>query len=315
MKAAAIDRFGPPEVLTPRSVPVPRVGPDEVLIALHAAGVGIWDAKLRGGTYASGRERFPLVPGTDGAGVIAQRGARVRAFDMDQAVWAYEYANPKGGFYAEFVAVKAESVGPVPRELSLLEAGASCVTGLTAHQGIDTHLALQAGETVLVFGASGAVGTLAVQFAKCHRARVIGTATGAEAQGVVRELGADGVVDARRDDAPARLRELAPDGLDAVLALGGGDGLERCLELVRKGGRVAYPNGVEPEPRPRPGIEVMAYDAIAARSEFAALERAIQEARLRVVIAATYPLDQAAQAHAELERGHTIGRIVLRIRE
>lgn len=315
MKAAAIDRFGPPEVLTPRAVPVPRVGPDEVLIALHAAGVGIWDAKLRDGSYASGRERFPLVPGTDGAGVIAELGARVRTFDIDQAVWAYEYSNPKGGFYAEFVAVKAESVGPVPRELSLLEAGASCVTGLTAHQGIDTHLAVQKDETVLVFGASGAVGTLAVQFAKRHRARVIGTATGEDAQRVVRDLGADGVVDARRDDAPAHLRELAPDGLDAVLALGGGEELERCLKLVRKGGRVAYPNGIEPEPRPRSGTEVIAYDAIAGRSEFATLERAIQEAGLRVVIAAIYPLDQAAQAHAELERGHTIGRIVLGIRE
>lgn len=100
MKTAAIDRFGPPEVLTPHVLPVPKVGPQEVLIALHAAGVGIWDAKVRDGTSATGRERFPLVLGTDGAGVIVARGARVRHFQVGDRVWAYEYSNPKGRIVA-----------------------------------------------------------------------------------------------------------------------------------------------------------------------------------------------------------------------
>ena len=315
MKAAAIDRFGPPEVLRPHTVPVPKPGPHEVLIALHAAGVGIWDAKLRDGSYATGRERFPLVLGTDGAGVIAERGARVRRLDVGDEVWAYEYANPKGGFYAEYVAVNADAAAPLPRRLSLLEAGASCVTGLTAQQGIDNHLEVREAETVLIVGASGAVGTLAVQFAHRHGARVIGTATGAEASRVVRELGADEVVDARRDDAVDRLRALAPTGLDAALALAGGDAVERCLDLVREGGRVAYPNGVEPEPRRRPRVKVIAYDGVAGRDEFAALEQAADQADLRVIIAGVYPLDQAAAAHARVERGGVIGRVVLQIRD
>jgi NADPH:quinone reductase len=315
MKAAAVDRFGPPEVLTLHTLPIPQPGPGEVLIALHGAGVGVWDAELRAGKHATGKERFPLVLGTDGAGIVAARGTRVRRFDVDDRVWAYEFANPKGGFYAEFVAVKAEHVGPAPQSLTLLEAGASAVTGLTALQGIDDHLEVREGETVLIFGATGAVGTLAVQFAKLRGARVIGTATGRDAVHAVTELGADGTIDGHSKEAVEQLRALAPKGLDAVLALSGGETLEQCLDLVRPGSRVAYPNGVEPEPRRRQKIRMAAYDAVAGPREFAELERAVEESKLHVVIAGVYPLERAAEAHDRVERGHVIGRLAIRIRE
>jgi NADPH:quinone reductase len=315
MKAAAIDRFGPPDVLTLHTFPIPQPGPSEVLIALHGAGVGVWDAEMRAGNYATGKERFPLVLGTDGAGFVAARGARVRRFDVDDRVWAYEFGNPKGGFYAEFVAVKAEHVAPAPQSLSLLEAAASAVTGLTALQGIDDHLAVREEETVLVFGATGAVGTLAVQFAKLRGARVIGTATGRDAVHMVTDLGADGTIDGRSNQAAEQLRALAPQGVDAVLALAGGDNLERCLDLVRPGGRVAYPDGVEPEPKQRAKVRSIAYDAIAGPREFAKLDEAVEESELRVVIGGVYPLERAAEAHERVERGHVIGRLALRIRE
>lgn len=315
MKAAAIDRFGPPSVLKLHTVPVPEIGPSEVLIAVHAAGVGVWDADIRAGTWATGRERFPLVLGTDGAGIVAAKGGRVRRFQVGDRVWAYEFANRKGGFYAEYVAVSAEHVGEVPRRLDLIEAGAAAVTGLTALQGVDDHLRLRSGETVLVFGASGAVGTLAVQFAKRRRAHVLGVVRGRDAARLVRELGADAAVDARRGDPVEQLMPLAPDGLDAVLALAGGDLLERCLDLVRAGGRVVYPDGVEPPPRRRKGLTVLAYDAVAGPRELARLNRAVEESRLRVPIAAAYPLARAAQAHARVEKGHVLGRVVLRIRD
>ncbi len=314
MKAAAIDRFGPPSVLTIHTLPVPEPGPREVLIALHAAGVGVWDAKTRDGKWASGRERFPLVLGTDGAGFVVGKGARVRRFSIGDRVYAYEFANPKGGFYAEYVAVDAEHVGRVPESLDMLEAGAVTVTGLTALQGIDSQLRVRRGETVLIFGASGAVGTLSVQFAKRRRAHVLATASGGPAAKLVLGLGAMAVIDARSGDAIERLRMLAPDGLDAVLAFAGGEVLERCLDLVRPGGRVAYPNGVEPEPRRRHQIRRLPYDGVANPREFARLERAVAEARLRVVIAGGYPLAQAAKAHARIEEGQVLGRIVLRIR-
>ncbi len=314
MKAAAIDRFGPPKVLTLHNLSVPKPGPHDLLIALHAAGVGVWDAKLRDGSWwPGGRPKFPLVLGTDGAGIVVARGARVRRFSIGDRAWATSTSR-KGGCYAECVAVNARHVGHVPRRLDLLHAAAAAATGLTALQGVDDLLRVRPRETLLIFGASGAVGTLAIQFAKRRRARVLATVRGRRAAALVRRLGADAVIDIRDRNASERLRELAPDGIDAALALAGGDALERCLTLVRAGGRVAYPNGVEPEPRRRSKVHLLVYDAVAGPREFARLERAVAEARLRVPIAAAYPLAQAAKAHARLERGHVLGRIVLRIR-
>jgi NADPH:quinone reductase-like Zn-dependent oxidoreductase len=316
MRAAAIDRFGPPEVLTLHTLPVPEPGPNEVLIEVHGAGVGIWDADIRKGSFADGSERFPLVLGTDGAGLIVASGSDVHRLrrEEDEKVWAYEFSNPKGGFYAEYVAVDSDHVGHAPTGLTLLEAGASAVTGLTAEQGIDVHIALASRETILIFGATGAVGTLAVQFAKRKGARVIGTASSVEGERVVRALGAAHVFDARAPNAPDRLKSSAPEGLNAILALAGGTALERCADQLVEGGRLAYPNGVSPEPRKRANVRVIAYDAEVGPKEFERLNRAVADAHLKVVIAKKYKLEEAAQAHERLEQGHVIGRIVLQIR-
>jgi NADPH:quinone reductase-like Zn-dependent oxidoreductase len=161
------------------------------------------------------------------------------------------------------------------------------VTGLTALQGVDGALKVRKGETVLIFGASGAVGTLAVQFAKRHGARVLATASGRPASALVRRLGADAIVDARSRDVADRLRRLAPDGIDAVLALAGGDELERCLDFLRDGGRIAYPNGIDPEPKLRRKFRIRGYDAVAGPREFAHMARAIARAKFTVPIAAS----------------------------
>lgn len=315
MQAAGIQRFGPPSVLQLVTLQAPVVGPHEVLIALHAAGVGVWDASVRDGSWRPiPHPKFPLILGTDGAGIVVFKGARVRRFRVGDRVWGYHYANPKGGFYAEYIAVAATHLGIVPKHLDLLQAGAAATTGLTALQGIDDALHLRAGDTALIYGSSGAVGTLAVQFAKRRAARVIATASGRRAAALVRELGADEVFDARGRTALAELRKLAPDGIDAALVLASGESLEACLSLIRRRGRIAYPNGVEPEPKRRQGIRLVAYDAVAGPKEFARLDRAATEARLRVPIPATYPLARAAEAHARLERGHIVGRIAFRIR-
>lgn len=315
MKAAAIDRFGPSSVLTLHELPVPEPGPGEVLVALSSAGVGVWDADIRKGWWPQGRPKFPLVLGTDGAGLVAGRGPGVRRFREGDRVWAYEFINPKGGFYAEYVAVSAEHVSFVPKRLNLLQAGASAVTGLTALQGVDVHLRVRPGETVLVFGASGAVGSLAVQFAKRLDARVVGTARGPKAKRFVQKLGADEVIDPASPDSLEQLREFAPDGIDAVLALGGGEKLQKLLALVRPGGRVAYPNGVEPEPKSPRNLRLVSYDAEAGPREFARLAKGVEEARLQIPIAAVYPLQEAAQAHQRLEQGQVLGRIALQIRK
>ncbi len=168
--------------------------------------------------------------------------------------------------------------------------------------------------TVLVFGATGAVGSLALQFARLRKARVIGTASGREAADLVPRLGADGVIDARSEEAVEQLRRLAPEGIDAVLAFAGGEGLERCLDLLRKGGRLAYPNGVEPVPRRRRTFQVISYNGEASAQNFDRLRRAAEACRLQVPLAAAYPLTQAAKAHERIEKGQVLGRVVLRIR-
>ena len=243
MKAAAADRFGPPSVLKLRDLPVPKPGPGEVLIRLVTAGVGSWDASIREGSWRRpGRPRFPLVPGTDGAGVIVAKGSRVSRFRVGDRVYAYEFGNPQGGFYAEFAVAAARHVGRIPKALDMHAAGAATTTGLTALQGVEA-LRLRPRETVLIFGASGAVGTMAVQFAAQRGARVLATASGKPAIRLVRTLGARKVVDARAEDAIAELRTAAPSGLDAIFALAGGTELERCMNLLRPRGRVVYPNG------------------------------------------------------------------------
>jgi len=124
MRAAAVDRFGPPSALRLHILPVPKPRPHQVLIALDAAGVGIWDVWIREGAWRpGGRSKFPVVPGTDGAGVVAAKGRRVRRFDIGDRVYAYEY-----GFYAEYVAVDAEDVDRVPKLLDPLHAGAAVTT-------------------------------------------------------------------------------------------------------------------------------------------------------------------------------------------
>ncbi|MGZ4832084.1 MAG: NADP-dependent oxidoreductase [Terriglobales bacterium] len=312
MRAAAIDRFGGPEVLTMHELPVPMPGANEVLIEVDTAGVGSWDADIRAGWYPEGRPQFPLVLGTDGAGTVAAVGARIRRLKVGDRVYSYSWLNPKGGFYAEYVAVVGENVAHTPEGLDLEHACAMATTGLTALQGIDDALKVKKGESVIIHGASGGVGTLALQFARLRGARVLATASGKDGVALARRLGADAAVDGRDDDITGAAREFAPDGIDAVLATAGGEALEKCVDAVRSGGRLAYPNGVEPEPKKRRGIRTIPYDAVAGLREFERLNRASEQAKLQVPIAASYPLEDAGGAHRRLEAGHVLGKIVLR---
>jgi NADPH:quinone reductase len=304
MRAAAIDRFGGPEVLTIHNLPIPKISAQEVLIKIDTAGVGQWDARTRDGTWAESKD-FPLILGVDGSGVVVETGAQVRRLKKGDRVYAYSYGSPKGGFYAEYVAVSASKAALLPKSLDLLHAGGLPTIGLTALQGVDDALQIQPGETVIVHGASGNVGMIALQFAKLRGARVLATATGSDGIDLVRRLGADEAIDGKRGK--------IPDGIDAVLAFVGGKDLTRCLDALRKGGRVAYPNGVEPEPRKRKGIKMKAYDAITGVREFERLGRAVEEAKLEVPIAATFKLEDAANAHRFIEKGHVIGKVVIRM--
>jgi NADPH:quinone reductase-like Zn-dependent oxidoreductase len=306
IRAVTIDRRGRVAV---RDVPEPPLGRREVRIAVDTSGVGSWDAEMR----PEGRDRF-IVPGTDGAGVVRERGPAVRRFRVGDRVYSYSYQNPKGGFHAESVAVVENKVAPAPRGLDFRRAGAIATTGLTALQGVDA-LKLKRGESVIVHGASGGVGTLALQFAKWRGARVLATASGRDGLALVRRLGADAAVDGKHGNLTAAARRFAPDGVDAVLAFVGGRSLAACLDaLKRRGGRLAYPNGVEPVPRKRKGVKLIAYDGVPGRREFQRLNRAVEGSKLKVPIAKEYPLARATAAYEHAARGHVAGKVVLKIR-
>ena len=315
MRAMAIDRFGGPEVLTMHALPVPVLAPNEILIAVHAAEVGGWDADVRDGWSPDGKKpHFPLVLGAAGSGTVEAVGSRVRRFQIGEPVYSYVWNSPKGGFYAEYVVAAAEDTAPVPKPLDLMHAGAVPVAGLTALLGIDDALKVKKDERVIIYGASGGLGVFALQFAKLRGARVLATASGPDGVSLARKLGADAAVDGRHGDIVGVAHEFAPDGVDAILALAGGETLERCIDTLRKGGRLAYPNGIEPEPKHRPGIKMKSYDGTPGRKEFEHLGRAVEAARLQVPIAAEFALADAARAHERLAQGHVLGKIVLVVR-
>lgn len=315
MRAAVVERFGGPEVLKLRTVPVPKIGANEVLIAVHAAGVAGWDADMREGWSPTGRKRLPLILGTDGSGTVAAIGSRVRRFKAGQRVMGFVWwASRMNGFYSEYVAVDAGNVAPLPKRLDFTQAGILPASGFTALEGVEDALRLKRGQSVIIHGASGGVGTLAVQFAKLRGARVFASASGNDGVALTRRLGADAAADGRKTDLAGALRAFAPQGVDAVLALVGGKGLTPCIAALRRGGVLAYPNGVEPAPRKRAGVKLVAYDGDSGARNFERLIRAAESAKkFKVPIAAEFPLAQAARAHRRLA-GHLVGKIILRIR-
>jgi NADPH:quinone reductase-like Zn-dependent oxidoreductase len=309
MRAAAIDRGGDAETLSIHQLPVPKPAAGEVLIAVETAGVGVWQAKYR--PRESQDVKFPVILGSDGAGTIAAVGPGVHGFKVGDHVYGTNAA-----FYAEYVPVRAEHVAHIPKGINPTEAGILAISGLSALQGLDDVLNLKPGEKLIIHGAAGGVGTLAVQFAKLRGVKVLATVSDEAGAALVTRLGADVVVNGRKDDITAAARRFAPDGVDAVLGLAGGDALEHCIDALRQDnrGRVAYLYGMEPIPHPRYGIRMTLYSYIAGPAEFERLDKAVEAAKLQIPIAAEYPLADAAQAHKRLAAGHLLGKIVIHVR-
>jgi NADPH2:quinone reductase len=305
MHAAAFDKGGGPEVLSLHELPVPTPGATEVLMAVHGAGVAVWEADMR--QHASSRAPFPLVLGSDGAGRIVAVGSEVKGFKVGDEVYGTGI-----GFYADYVKVRADRIAHIPKGLDLTQASILAISGLSALQGIDDVLQLKAGQTLIIHGAAGGVGTVAIQLAKLRGAKVLATASTEEGLALARQLGADAVVNGRSGDIAAAAKQFAPQGVDAVLGLAGGDALEHCIDALRPGaGRVAYMYGLEPIPRPRGNMRMILYSFIGNTNELERLNQAVEAAKLRVPVAAEYSLADAAAAHQRLEAGHLLGKIVL----
>jgi NADPH:quinone reductase-like Zn-dependent oxidoreductase len=313
MRAAAIDRFGGIENLHIELLPIPEIASDEVLIRVETAGVGVWDAYEREGGFAEAfgtSPRFPYVLGSEGAGTIAAVGSQVQGLREGDRVYGMCFATSKG-FYAEYAVAKAEHVSQIPRTLSTEQAGVMLVDAVTALRGLDL-LNLNPGTSVLVLGASGGVGHLAVQLAKRMGARVLAVASGVDGVQLARTLGADQAVDGHEADIAKAAREFAPGGLDAALITAGGEAAIKAAGAVRDGGRIAYPHGVEPEPKVRPGVTAQSYDGDPDPKVLQRLNRLIEAGPFEVHVAQTFKLDHAADAQRALDQHH-LGKLALRL--
>ncbi|MBV8638818.1 MAG: NADP-dependent oxidoreductase [Candidatus Eremiobacteraeota bacterium] len=301
MLAVVLDGAGPPEALDIRTVPLPAVPSDHVLIALDYASVGSWDAKLRSGDW--GDVKPGTVPGVDGSGRIAAVGDGVEGFNAGDRVYSYSYGNDRGGFYAEYVSVPANLVAHVPAQIDQAVAGAMPCAGLTAHSGLRA-LEVEREESLLVFGASGGVGSMAVWLAaRAIGASVTGTAK-PDAFDYLLKLGAAYAVEPQDSQ--------FKHGFDAALFTTNGDTSNRWGAHLHRGAALAYPNGVEPEPQV-PNHEAIAFDGEMSRAALDEFNKAIgtQTIPLNVDV---YPFDRVVDAHRRIEAGHVIGKIVLQIR-
>jgi len=312
MKAIAIDRFGGPEQMTVHDLPDPEVGPDSVLIAARAAGVNPVDFKIRAGNLEGAfPHHFPLILGWDVAGVVEAVGPAVGGFAVGDEVYAYARKTEIAqGTYAERIAVPDVFVAHKPPELSWVEAAAMPLAGLTARQALVDRMEVGPGQTVLVTAAAGGVGHLAVQLARSLGAEVIGTASAAN-HDYVRSLGAAAVIDYAGGDVAAAVREHCPDGVDAAFDLYGGETLDAARAAVRPGGQVTS----IADPDPGQGADLHGH-YVFVRPDALGLEDLAWRAdagELRPEIAATFPLERAAEAHERLEEGHVRGKLVLEI--
>lgn len=312
MRAVALDQFGGIEQLRLQMLPVPEAGPGEVLIRMEAAGVGVWDPFEREGGFARmfGVEpKFPYVLGSDGAGTVEAVGRGVTRFKVGDRVYAFTLMNPKGGFYAEYVVVKAEQTSLIPGKLPTEQAGALPVDAMTALRGLDDTLHLKQGESLMIFGAGGGIGHMALQLAKRMGARVLAVASGDDGVALAKRLGADATMNGRKDDVAAG--KFAPGGVDAALLTAGGDVADKAMGAMRDGGRVAYPNGVEPVPKSPPGVIAESYDGMPDPEAIEKLNRLIEAGPFEVHVAQSFPLERAADAHRALET-HYLGKLALR---
>lgn len=311
MRAVAEDWFGGPIALM--DLPIPEIEADEVLIGVRAAGVNPFDWKVADGALRGEiKHRFPLILGFDAAGVVERVGADVTGLSEGDEVYGYVSKPVIGeGTYAEYVSSPASIVAKKPRSVDFARAAALPMPGLTAMDLVDA-VDLKEGETVLIVGATGGVGSYAVQLATRRGARVIATAR-QKNEAFARELGATETVDHTREDLVQSVRAVHPDGIEAIIDVASErDALDRLAGVVKEGGRLAssvYTADVES--LAERGIQAK---NVGMRPDVRRLERLagmVDAGELSVRLERTFPLQSAPEALEESRTGHVRGKIVL----
>jgi NADPH:quinone reductase len=318
MKAIRVKEFGGMEVLRLEEVPMPQPEPGEVVVRMHAAGVNPVETYIRAGTYARLPE-LPYTPGNDGAGVVEQVGSDVTEFNAGDHVYT---SGSISGTYAEFALCKKEQVHPLPANVSFAQGAAMGTPYATAYRGLLQRADAKPGETVLVHGASGGVGTAAVQLARARGLRVFGTAGSDDGISLTRQQGAHEVFDHRAPDHFEQImKATGGHGVDVIVEMLANVNLGKDLTILAKGGRVVIIGSrgrVEIDPR-----DTMQHDAdirgmvlpntppAELASIHAALVAGLENGTLHPVIGKEFPLADAAQAHRAVMESGALGKIVL----
>ena len=306
MKAAVYHSFGGPEVLDVVEVPEPKMFADQVRIRIKATALNPADLVFQAGVVdALVDSFFPVIPGWDVAGIVAEVGNGTTGFKPgDEVIGFVRGAVQRHGTYAEQIAAEPRQLARKPANLDWGQAAGLPLVGLTAYQAVVHVLDVREGETLLVHGAAGGVGHLAVQIAAARGASVIGTASEPN-HSYLRSLGAEPVT--YGDGLADRVRALAPSGVDAVLDTAGRGG----LAITRRIGTADVRAASVTNSNEHPGtMQVFAY---LDQADLEALVELVDAGKLSVHVARSFPLDQAADAQRLLAEGHSGGKIVLTV--
>ena len=320
MKAIQIQKTGGPEVLTLVDIPVPKPKPNEVIVKIAASGVNFIDVYFREGRYPS---PLPFVDGQEGAGTVTEAGSDVKTFKPGDHV---AYSNVVGS-YAEYAAVPAEKLVKVPSGISDEQAAAAMLQGMTAHYLVHSTYALKKGETALIHAAAGGVGLLLVQMAKNLGARVIGTAGTEEKAKLAKDAGADEVIVYTKQDFEAETKRLTENkGVHVIYDGVGKSTFEQDLNLLRPRGYLVLFGGSSGAVPPFDPIKLsqkgslfltrpslMHYVLTREELEHRAGDVLgwIAAGKLKLRIAHKDRLEEAQQAHKDLEARKTTGKVLL----
>lgn len=332
MKAFFINRYGKSDVLTSGDLPEPTLHDDDVVVQIHAAGVNPVDNKIRSGEFKLLLPyKMPLILGCDLAGVVVRVGARVRRFKVGDEVYA-RADDDRIGTFAEFIAIKEDSLALKPANLTMEEAASMPLVALTAWQTLVDKGKLKKGQKVLIHAGSGGVGTIAIQLAKHLGATVATTASAANAN-MLKGLGADIVVDYKKDDFSIRLK-----GYDLVLDTQGGETLKKSLSVLKLGGKLI---GIAGPPDPdfakqrganglvslvmrllsygirkaarRSGTSYAFHFMTANGRQLAEISKLIEAGHIRPVVDRVFPFSETKQALDYVETGRTKGKVVIKV--
>lgn len=333
MKAVVMTAAGNPEVLQPRDIPTPTLPDDNhCLVRLAAAGVNPIDCRIRR-LHMFHPKHFPAVLGFDGAGVVEKCGSACKRFKTGDAVYFFNggLGGPQGGTYAEYAVVREDYLARKPQGITMHEAAALPLVLITAWEALVFRAQLEAGQRVLIHGGAGGVGHVAIQLARHLRARVAATVSSDAKAKFVRAFGAELAIDYTQQDFVAATREWTDrDGADVVLDTVGGDTFLRSIDAVRLFGRLvtllSTPIDLAHANKARGrniliGYEGMVTAAVmdhhrARLAQTRILEqgaRLVEQGKLKLVVSEVLPLEHAAEAHEQIETGHTQGKLVLDI--